>query len=198
MSSAPGTALRFRRGLATDRRAQAAAVLVAGLAAWLAWPPTQPSRTAHGAVAAPPKASTDVARFEALPGLQRLQRAAELPGEALMKRDLFLFEVPHPPRASSAPSPDPALAVPAIPDPRQAAIAAELEAAPKTLRYLGFLRGTPAGLIGAFMRDEEPETLRLGSAVSGWRLMDVGETAATFQSIRFPDLRFTLQAKGES
>ncbi len=197
MSSAPGISTRFLRELAKDGRTQTAALVLAGLAAWVAWPSQHPVRRIPGSGSPSSPASADVARFAALPGLQRLQRAGELPDEPSMKRDLFLFDEP----GAAVPETRPTVGaepLPATVDANEVERRQVLATAPATLRYLGFLRGRPAGLIGAFMRGEEPETLLPGTVLAGWRLMQVGESAAIFQSVRFPDLRFTLQAKGES
>jgi hypothetical protein len=135
--------------------------------------------------------------LKALPGLQRLQHAGELPSEAAMKRDLFLFDEPR----TAGPEPRPAVSsiqLPVVEDANEMERRHVLATAPAGLRYLGFLRGAPVGLIGAFMRGDEPETLPPGSVLAGWRLVQIGESAAIFQSVRFPDLRFTLLAKGES
>lgn len=176
-----------------DWRLPAAALALAATLAWLAWPSSRPStRDRHGSVEAMPMLNG----LHALPELRRLQSAGALPAEAGMKRDLFLFEGPESPR-KVLPATQPVLSVEA-PDAALLAREAEFATAPKALRYLGFLRGTPAGLIGAFMRGDEPVTLQPGSEQGGWRLLEVGEGAAVFQSIRIPDLRFTLLAKEAS
>jgi len=176
-----------------DWRLPTAALALAASLAWLAWPLSRPTILGrHGSVEAMPMFQG----LQALPELQRLQSAGALPAEAGMKRDLFLFEGPQPPR-SALPAILPTLSV-EPPDATVLARDAELATAPKALRYLGFLRGTPAGLIGAFMRGDEPVTLQPGSEQAGWRLLEVGESAAVFQSLRFPDLRFTLLAKEAS
>jgi hypothetical protein len=130
-----------------------------------------------------------------LPPLQSLRNAGELPSDASMKRDLFLFDglrpvAPERPLPQGVQLPEP----PAQDPERVVALAS----APRGLRYLGFLKGAPAGLIGAFMAGEEPLTLQPGTARDGWRLVDVVEGAATFRHQRFPDLTFTLHAKGDS
>lgn len=132
----------------------------------------------------------------AFPRLLPLQRAGELPTDGGMKRDLFVFDGPR-----TAPLPEPKAAGPvpvpaaAPPDPERLQA---LAAAPRGLRYLGFLRGAPAGLLGAFMSGEEPLTIQAGSDRNGWRLVEVAEEAATFRNRRFPDLTLTLHAKGDS
>ena len=144
----------------------------------------------------PSQASPGPLALLGLPRLQVLQRAGELPTDGGMRRDLFLFE-----KARTAPVTKPHVPAPAsdepLPAPDPERILA-LASAPRGLRYLGFLRGAPAGLLAAFMAGEEPLTLPPGADRNGWRLVEVAEEAATFRNQRFPDLTFTLHAKGDS
>jgi hypothetical protein len=114
-----------------------------------------------------------------------------------MRRDLFLFDAPPPPsraRGEATVVLDPAPTAPPE-DPR---ISAARASAPADLRYLGFLKGAPTGLIGAFMRGEEPLTLAAGATLNGWRLIEVVEGAATFRHLDLPALTLTLRAKEAS
>ncbi len=152
--------------------------------------------TRRASTAQPSQAGSWPLALQGLPRLQNLQRAGELPTDGGMRRDLFLFE-----DARTAPVSKPHVPAPAsdepLPAPDPDRILA-LASAPRGLRYLGFLRGAPAGLLAAFMAGEEPLTLPPGADRNGWRLVAVAEEAATFRNQRFPDLTFTLHAKGDS
>ena len=75
----------------------------------------------------------------------------------------------------------------------------ELATKPQDLRYLGFLRGKPSGLIGAFMKGEEAITLAEGTVLNQrWKLVTITDTKAEFQNSKYPDLRLTLQAADSS
>jgi hypothetical protein len=76
---------------------------------------------------------------------------------------------------------------------------AEFASRPQDLRYLGYLKGRPSGLIGAFMKGEEPVTLVQGTVLNQrWKLMSVLETRAEFQNTKYPDLRLVLEVREAS
>lgn len=129
--------------------------------------------------------------------LAKLHRAGEVPKEDRMYRDIFLFDTPPPP----APKPKP-LPPPPPPTPEEikaaqlrAARQAEQGAQPAQLRYLGHLGNRSSGRIGAFMKGEEPLTLKKGQLVNPkWRLQELTDETAVFQNLTFTDMRYTLQA----
>ncbi|MEI6473501.1 MAG: hypothetical protein WCO20_12755, partial [Holophagaceae bacterium] len=77
--------------------------------------------------------------------------------------------------------------------------AAEFATRPQDLRYLGFFKGTPSGLVGAFMKGEEPLTLTPGTVVrERWKLVSVLDTRAEFQNLTYPDLKLVLETREAS
>ena len=67
------------------------------------------------------------------------------------------------------------------------------------LRYLGFLEGSPAGTVGAFMKGEEPVTMTVGGIYQGdWKLVSVSDLSAKFQNTKYTDLTATLNATDSS
>ncbi|WP_243285913.1 hypothetical protein [Geothrix terrae] len=77
--------------------------------------------------------------------------------------------------------------------------AAEFAGRPQNLRYLGFFKGNPAGVVGAFMKGEEPVTLVQGTLVGDrWKLVSILDTRAEFQNTKYPDLRMVLEARDAS
>ena len=136
-----------------------------------------------------------------LPDLAALDRAGELPPGAKVRRDLFLFEAPAPPpKPVKQPPPPPP------PTPEELARqrleqekASEYASRPQDLRYLGYFRGNPAGLVGAFMKGEEPVTLVQGTVLRDrWKLVTILDTRAEFQNTKYPDMRMVLEARETS
>lgn len=162
---------------------------------WLLWPEPSagpPRRTPRAAAGALGEAQTRELRK--LPDLARLDRAGELPPDARLFRDPFLFEGPPPPPPPPHPPPPP-------PTPEQLAAQALREARAREeagrprLRYLGYLGSAGSGRLGAFMNGEEPVLLRAGDSVKpGWRLVKLTEIGAEFQNLAFPDLRHRIDA----
>ena len=192
--------------LRSNRKTQAALVAFACILAYAAYtlfgsdaPKTR--RTASTGASA----SLDLKQLQGLrrlPDLAALDKAGELPANAKVQRDLFLFEVPPPPPVKAPPPPPP----PPPPTPedieRQRLAqekAAEFAGRPQDLRYLGFFKGRPSGLVGAFMKGEEPVTLLQGTLLKErWKLVAILDTRAEFQNTKYPDLRLVLEAKEAS
>jgi hypothetical protein len=187
--------------LKTSRRIQVALVSLPVLL-WLLWPssPAAPAgRGASGARAANLALDDRQAgELDKLPNLAKLDKTGELPKEDRMYRDLFTFEGPPPPPPPPLPPPPPP------PPPTQAQLEAEaLRQAraqengtkPADLRYLGFLASPSAGRLGAFMRGEEPITIKQGALANPhWRLVKLTDISAEFQNLKFADLRQKLDA----
>jgi len=136
-----------------------------------------------------------------LPDLAALDQAGELPSGAKVRRDLFLFEAPAPPPKPVKPPPPPPPPTPAELEAQRLAQekAAEFASRPQDLRYLGFFKGSPAGLVGAFMKGEEPVTLVQGTLLRDrWKLVSILENRAEFQNTKYPDLRMVLEAREAS
>ena len=169
---------------------------------WALWPsgPATPARRGpagprQAGLALDPRQSQELQK---LPDLSKLDQSGELPKEDRMYRDLFQFEGPPPPPPPPKPPPPPP------PPPTQAELDAqalkrardqETSTRPQDLRYLGYL-GTPqAGRLGAFMRGEDPVTLKQGDLVNPhWRLVKLTDLAAEFQNLKFGDIKHTLHA----
>ena len=200
MSKAPAIDTKsMLQELRSNRKTQAALVgfiLVMGYILWPSAPPSRKSAQDHGTGSMDPRQLQGLRR---LPDLASLDRAGELPRDAKVKRDLFLFEAPPPaPVAKVKPPPPPPPPTPAELEAKRLAQekAAEYAGRPQDLRYLGFFKGSPAGLVGAFMKGEEPVTLVLGTVLKDrWKLTAVLDTRAEFQNTKFPDLRMTLDAR---
>jgi hypothetical protein len=208
MSGASGgmDAKAFLQELKTNRKTQAAAVgflAVLGFAGYTVFAPDPPKRSAAkpggAATGNAPAVSLDTRQTQALkglPDLARLGKAGELPGDAKMRRDLFLFDGPPKPYVPPPPPPPP-------PPPTPEEIAArELQAAkdiensqkPNDLRYIGFLATKKTGKLGAFIKNSEPLTLRVGEFGNPrWKLVEITDKAAIFQNIKFADLRHSLE-----
>ena len=142
-----------------------------------------------------------LAGLHKLPDLAALDRAGELPPGAKVRRDLFLFEAPAPPPKPVKPPPPPPPPTPAELEAQRLAQekAAEFASRPQDLRYLGFFKGNPAGLVGAFMKGEEPVTLVQGALLRDrWKLVAIRENRAEFQNTKYPDLRMVLEAREAS
>lgn len=188
--------------LRTNRKTQAALAGFVLVMAYLLWPEAPRARrtgTDHPAGSMDPRQLQGLRR---LPDLASLDRAGELPRDARVRRDLFLFEAPPPPPAAKVKAPPP----PPPPTPEQLAAqklaqerAAEFAGRPQDLRYLGFFKGSPAGVVGAFMKGEEPITLVQGTVLRDrWKLVSVLDTKAEFQNTKYPDLRMVLEAREAS
>ena len=209
MSSTPGgaDAKAFLQELKTNRKTQAASavfVIVAGACAWMLFAPDTPKKKAPRAAGAPASAASaalDTRQSKALetfPDLARLGKAGELPGDAGMKRDLFLFDGPPPPPKPLPPPPPP-------PPKSEAEIEAErLQAAkdvengyrPHELRYIGFISSKASGQLAAFIKAEQPLTMKVGDLANPhWRLDQITDKAAVFKNLKFPDMRFSLEAR---
>lgn len=139
-----------------------------------------------------------------LPDLAALDKAGELPPESKIPRDLFMFEAPPPPPVKvvkvKPPPPPPPPTPEEIEKQRLAqAKAAEYAARPQDLRYLGYFKGSPSGLVGAFMKGEEPVTLVQGMVLNQrWKLVTVKDVRAEFQNTKYPDLRVVLEVREAS
>ncbi len=77
--------------------------------------------------------------------------------------------------------------------------AQETATRPQDLRYLGFLGTARAGQLGAFMRGEDPVTIKLGDLANPhWRLVKLTDYSAEFQNLKFADLRQKIDAVDSS
>lgn len=136
-----------------------------------------------------------------LPDLAALGKAGELPPGAKVQRDLFMFEAPPPPPVKVKPPPPPPPPTPEELERQRLTQekAAEFASRPQDLRYLGFFKGSPSGLVGAFMKGEEPVTLTQGTILKErWKLVSVLDTRAEFQNTKYPDLRHVLEVREAS
>ncbi|HJW73180.1 MAG TPA: hypothetical protein VJ486_10155 [Geothrix sp.] len=135
-----------------------------------------------------------------LPDLAALDKAGELPPDSKMQRDLFMFEAAPPPPVKvqvKAPPPPPPPTPEEIERQRLAQVKAEEYAKrPQDLRYLGYFTGSPSGIVGAFMKGEEPITLVQGSVLNErWKLITVKDVRAEFQNTKYPDMRVVLEVR---
>lgn len=156
------------------------------------------------AVAARTGSSLDPRQLQALrrlPDLAALGKAGELPPGAKVQRDLFMFEAPPPPPVKVKPIPPPPPPTPEELERQRLAQekATEFAGRPQDLRYLGFFKGDPSGIVGAFMKGEEPLTLTQGTLLKErWKLITILDTRAEFQNTKYPDLRLVLEAREAS
>ncbi|HEY3400554.1 MAG TPA: hypothetical protein VGK03_07975 [Geothrix sp.] len=206
--SAPARAFDFRsmgQELRGNRRTQAALVafaLVLAYALYTILSPDAPRAKRGGAAGT--TAGLDSRQLQGLrklPDLAALDRAGELPPGAKVQRDLFLFEAPAPPPVKVKPPPPPPPPTPEELERQRLAQekAAEFSGRPQDLRYLGFFKGKPSGLVGAFMKGEEPITLVQGTILKDrWKLISILETRAEFQNTKYPDMRMVLEARDAS
>lgn len=185
--------------LKANRQTQVALLAFLGILTWMLWPEAPKTRRAAsgsgtGNAYVDPKA---LASLRQLPDLAALDQAGEIPAIPKLLRDPFLFEAPRP----TPPPPKPQKVEPPPPKSQPQIEAEALEQAkreenntrPQDLRYLGYLKGTPAGQIGAFMKGEEAQTLTLGTQVKDrWKLVELTDRKAVFLNTRFGDLRFEL------
>ena len=185
--------------LKTSRKLQGALVALV-LLIWFLWPSTPKSGLApSGARAASvPLGDRQAQEIKKLPDLAKLNKAGELPKDSGMYRDLFLFEGPPPPPPPPLPPPPPP------PPPTEAQLAAELlrrtrdqenASKPQELRYLGYMGSPASGRLGAFMKGEEPVSIKQGELANPkWRLVKLTENSAEFQNLKFQDLRHRIDA----
>ena len=183
--------------LRTSRKLQGS---LAGLALliWLLWPSSPQAVPARGGPrqAPAPLDPHQVQDLTKLPELANLNKAGELPGDAHLYRDLFLFEGPPPPPPPPLPPPPP----PPPPTPEQQAAESlrrnreqENASRPQGLRYLGYLGTASSGRLGAFMKGADPVSIRGGDLANPqWRLIKLTDTSAEFQNLAFPDLRHRI------
>ncbi|WP_306601144.1 hypothetical protein [Geothrix sp. 21YS21S-2] len=189
----PGSMLQ---DLKTNRRVQAALAALFVMV-WLLWPSAQaPKPAGPGRRPAAPLGDRQARELQKLPDLSALAQAGELPPDARMARDLFLFEAPPPPPPPPRPEKPPPPPTPEELAARQLAADRAREAAGKPqLRFLGYLGTAGSGRLGAFMKGEEPLVLAQGSLLDPrWRLVKVTDATAEFQNVRFADLRHRIDA----
>jgi UDP:flavonoid glycosyltransferase YjiC (YdhE family) len=188
--------------LRSNRKTQVALAAFVLVIAYILWPESSKGRRVAPDQASGSMDPRQLQGLRKLPDLASLDKAGELPRDAKVQRDLFLFEAPPPPPSAKVKAPPP----PPPPTPEQLAAqqlaqekAAEYASRPQDLRYIGFFKGSPAGTVGAFMKGEEPVTLVLGSTLQDrWKLTTVLDTRAEFQNIKYPDLRMVLDAREAS
>jgi len=184
----------------TNRRLQVGLACVPVLI-WLLWPGSpqasgrRPASTRAASLALDDRQAREL---EKLPDLSRLDLAGEMPKDDRMYRDPFQFEGPPPPPPKPGPPPPP----PPPPTPEQLAAEAlrrardaENASRPQDLRYLGYLGTASSGRLGAFMRGEDPVTLKQGDLANPhWRLVKLTDISAEFQNVKYADLRHRLDA----
>ncbi len=187
--------------LKTNRRTQGMLVVFVIVLVWL-WPSAAPKRKSGsgrvGSVQTAGLTDAQVGALGKLPDLAKLDMAGELPNEAKMHRDLFLFEGVPPP-----PPPPPPVKIPDPPTPAELEAAAkkalrdaEQATRPQALRYIGFLESKTSGPIGAFFKGEEPFTFPLGHMENTtWKLVKLSDTKAEFQNTKYADMRMVLEVR---
>jgi len=186
----PGSMLQ---DLKANRRVQAALAALFVMV-WYLWPTAKaPKPGGPGRRPAAPLGDRQARELQKLPDLSALAQAGELPPDARMARDLFLFEAPPPPPRPDKPPPPP---TPEELAARQLAADRAREAAGRPqLRFLGYLGTAESGRLGAFMKGEEPLVLAQGTLLDPrWRLVKVTDTTAEFQNVKFADLRHRIDA----
>jgi len=187
--------------LRSNRKTQAALAAFVLVMAYLLWPDSPKGRKAavdHASGSMDPR---ELQGLRKLPDLASLDKAGELPRDAKVQRDLFLFEAPPPPPVKVKPPPPPPPPTPEQLEAQRLAQekAAEYASRPQDLRYIGYFKGSPAGTVGAFMKGEEPITLVLGTLLRDrWKLTTVLDTRAEFQNTKYPDLRMVLETREAS
>lgn len=205
--STPAGAFDFRamtqelRGNRKTQAALAAFLLVLGYTFYTIFAPAAPRSPRAAAIRAAGLDPRQIQGLRRLPDLAALDKAGELPPDAKVSRDLFLFDAPTPPPAKVKPPPPPPPLSPEELEHQRLAQekAAEFAGRPQDLRYLGFFKGSPSGLVGAFMKGEEPVTLLQGTLLKErWKLVSILDTRAEFQNTKYPDLRLVLEAREAS
>ncbi|WP_306589761.1 hypothetical protein [Geothrix sp. 21YS21S-4] len=197
------TMLQELKGNRRTQLALGAFALVLVYAAYTLFAPSAP-RARKGATvgAAGGLDSRQLQGLRRLPDLAALNRAGEVPSNPKVRRDLFLFEAPPPPVVVKVKPPPP----PPPPTPEELERqrlaqekATEYAGRPQDLRYLGFFKGSPSGMVGAFMKGEEPVTLLQGTLLKErWKLVTILDTRAEFQNTKYPDLRLVLETREAS
>ncbi len=190
--------------LKTNRRTQAALGAFALVLGWMVWTLASDDAPKPRAAQTAVSGSMDPRQVQALrklPDLAALDKAGELPPAPKLVRDLFVFDAPKPPPPPVKPPPPPPPPTPEQLEQMRVAQdkQSELAMVNGSLRYLGYMDGSPAGTIGAFMKGEEPVTLTIGSLYNGdWKLVSVTDTSARFQNTKYADLSATLNASDSS
>ena len=201
-SPQPLDARSMLQELRTNRRTQIALVAFVGVMAYILWPNAPEIRTAVLETSSSTLDPHRLQELRRLPDLARLDRAGELPKSAKVIRDPFLFEAPPPPPPPKVKAPPP----PPPPTPEQLAAqklaqekAAEYATRPQDLVYLGYFKGSPAGVVGAFMKGQEPVTLVKDTVyASHWKLVSVLDKSAEFQNTKYPELHMVLETHDAS
>jgi hypothetical protein len=187
--------------LKSNRRTQAALGGFALVLIYLLWPSSSKPRRKGAHVSSSASASLGDRQLQALrtlPDLAKLGQAGHVPDETRVFHDLFLFDAPLPPPPPPKPEPPPK---PPTEEElersrQEAAKNMENNTRPQDLRYLGFLESTSAGRLGAFMKGEEPITMKVGGLPNpSWRLVLVTDKFAEFQNLKYPDLRHRLEVR---
>jgi type IV secretory pathway VirB10-like protein len=172
------------------------------LLVWMLWPASPKAGAAKSASTRAASQALDerqVRELAKLPDLSKLDKAGELPHEDRMYWDLFLFEGPPPPPPAHPPAPPP----PPPPPTKEQLEAEQLRqdraqetaTRPQNLRYLGYLGSVTAGRLGAFMKGEDPVTIKQGDLANPhWRLVKLTDIAAEFQNLKYADLKHKLDA----
>lgn len=190
--------------LKTNRRTQAAVVgfvLVLGWMVWMLGGGDTPKRPSVDAAASGSLDPRQVQALKKLPDLAALDKAGELPPAPKLVRDLFVFDAPKPPPPPVKPPPPPPPPTPEQLEQQRVAQdkQSELAMVNGSLRYIGYMQGSPAGTVGAFMKGEESVTLTVGSTYLGdWKLVSVTDLTAQFQNTKYADLKATLNATDSS
>ena len=195
----------FLQELRTNRRTQVALAAFAVVLGWMVWmlgssdaPKPRPAENPAEGGSLDPR---QVQSLKKLPDLAALDKAGELPPPPKLVRDLFVFDAPKPPPPPVKPPPPPPPPTPEQLEQQRVAQDKQSELAMVTngLRYLGFLEGSPAGTVGAFMKGEEPVTMTVGGIYQGdWKLVSVSDLSAQFQNTKYTDLTATLKATDSS
>lgn len=190
--------------LRSNRRTQIALAALALVLGYLLWPESskKPRPSIAGRTLATPLDERQFEALQKLKDLTKLDQAGELPDDARMYRDLFLFDMPPPP-PPPPPKPIPPPPPPPPPTPEQIAAAklaqARQEATnsrPQTLNYLGYMGRSSTGRIASFLKGEEIMSIRLGDLASpNWKLVAVTEAYAEFQHLQFLDMRYRTEAR---
>ena len=186
--------------LKTSRKLQVSLAALAVMI-WMLWPSSPPAAPGKGNAhtALVPLGDRQTQELKKLPELANLDKAGELPSDDHMYRDLFLFEGPPPPPPPPVIIPVP---VPVPPTPEQLAAALlkknrDLEngSRPQDLRYLGYMGTASSGRLGAFMKGDEPVSIKLGELANPkWRLIKLTEASAEFQNLAFQDIHHRIDA----
>jgi type IV secretory pathway VirB10-like protein len=207
MSAPQSNAAPWLQELKTNRKTQAALAFLVIFLGWFFWPDSKPQGRPRATLAArisgrSSEGEAQLRAIEQLPDLEQLNKAGELPKDTRMFRDLFVFDSPPPP---PPPPPRPKPTPPPPPPPTAEQLKAmelkrlkdaEWGSRPQDLRYLGYLATRRTGKIGAFMKGEEPVSIRLGDKANAqWKLVKLTDVKAEFQNLKYQDLILGLDAK---